>query len=176
MPKKSTIIEKAISIFLILIGIYSLYTIGKLSMISIQDSGWGAIVKIIKEVTFYYSCFLIGVLSIISGSLLFKNVKAGWVLSIVVMLCYCLSAIFITFKHNFYSENDVLSRSMAGQSLKEDVIEHYLYGGLLIIFNLVILLTLVSKKFRLKYKPTTINWLTIILLTLILSLDLIFFR
>lgn len=113
-----------------------------------------SILKLIKNAHFI---FLSGVMGFMSGVLLLKGKKCGWILNVSSWLVYSLGAFLITWR--LERTNDSFTN------------QNYILIGILIFIFLIMAIVMILKPFRLKYKPSSKSWATIGVITLVFLLD-----
>ena len=161
MNKNWTLFEKIISGFQIIFGIatisFLLWSLNSriTTIFELSDYTWNDISyrKLIKNHYFFTS---LGTLSVVSGILLLKSKKVGWILSVSNWLLYGLG-ILINSINRYYSNESIIESN-----------SDYIIIGIAIISFLILALCLTLKPFRTKYKPNLKSWFKIGIITLIL--------
>ena len=117
--------------------------------------------SIYKLMITYHHQILKGLLGILSGFLLLRNKRIGWIMSIATCLIYGIETIMIIF----------IKKS---EEIKIFESESYLiFAGLIAILFLSLTITLTNKQFRIKYSPNRKSWIAVGIITLIFMTDLL---
>ena len=162
MRKNWKIFEKLLAIVEILVGLSLIILLIYSWSSSFQymvDSGqiaWSEI-SILKLIRNAHFIFLSGAMGLVSGILLLKGKKLGWILSVSSWIVYCFGTLMILWK--LEKVDDPIN------------IQNYIIVGLLILFFLIMAMVLSLKPFRLKYKPDSKSWITIAVIILVFLLD-----
>lgn len=120
--------------------------------------------KTILEVSFKknYILFIVSLMSISSGFLLYNNSLKGWVTSIIT---WTMCVILLLFSYYRLSVNEYYHLDLVSQ----------ITICFAIILFITILVFLNNSEFKQKYKPTNKSWLIIFLSTLIITLAKFFY-
>lgn len=103
---------------------------------------------------------VVSLIGMFGGSLLLFNDKNGWILSVIATAMFAV-LLLISSKANSINAKLPYAANFKG------------YGLLSILF-LIILVLLVLKPFRVKYKPTAKNWMWIIIIIAVMMIDKFF--
>ena len=123
------------------------------------DSGqitWSEI-SILKLIRNAHFIFLSGAMGLVSGILLLKNKKMGWILSFSSWIIYCFGTLIIFWK--------------TGKVDGPISTQNYMLIGILILIFIIMAIVLTLKPFMLKYKPDSKSWITIAVITLVFLID-----
>ena len=158
MNKTWFVIEKIIGVLLGVWGIIALYGIST-TVADMVNSGFAAVkhITIVQLILQNHLKFLIAIGSLFGGALLLFNDKQGWMLSVIA------TALFIVLLTQSSQANATDSSQPYYAFFKS-------YSLMALLF-IIILILLIQKPFRKKYKVTTKNWLWIVGITAVLVID-----
>lgn len=161
MTKSWTIFEKITGILQIIFGLVLIYILIWAINIKLNQvfKITGSDISFFKIFYTHHYNFILSLLGIVSGVLLIRNNKIGWILSISTWFSYSIGTIFTTWK------------IALGNSNFEIYSGHYIIYGLMIIIFLIMGILLISKEFRKKYSPNRKSWVLLILITAFFILD-----
>lgn len=166
MKQNWPLIEKVISCLQIILGLLILF--GVLTTIkSYYDVFWINPLfehKTILELSFKknYILFIVSLISITSGFLLYNNSSKGWITSIITWTMYVILLLF-----SYY-------RLSVNESYHLDLVSQIAICFAVIIFT-TILVFLNNSEFKQKYKPTKNNWLIITSVIVMITLAKFFY-
>ena len=153
--KSLAIIEILVGLGLIILLIYSWYSVFSY-MVENGQTTWSKI-SILKLIRNAHFIFLSGAMGLVSGILLLKEKKLGWILSTSSWIVYCLVTSLIFWK---LEKADGPFNTL-----------NYVLSGLLILIFLIMAGVLTLKPFRLKYKPDSKSWIIIAVITVVFLID-----
>jgi hypothetical protein len=164
MTKRFTILEKIIASIFILSGVLMFYTSWDYFVYLLN---WTKEYMPLKkyEISYYkvfknyHLSFLLPLASIFAGILLLLSKKAGWVISVIVLLINCDTGIYLLYKMGCLKAPDTTSLVIVITML---------------VIIVLLLIVLMLKPFRLKYKPTKQIFLIVAITTGIIILDRLF--
>jgi len=164
MSKGWTIFEKITGVLQIIFGLVLIYILIwglniKLNQFYKITEITGSDISIFKIFYTNHYNLILSLLGIVSGVLLIRNNKIGWILSITTWFSYCIGTILTTRKIALKNSNFEI---FSGQ--------YNIYGLMIIIF-LIMGILLISKEFRKKYSPNYKSWALLILSTAFFILD-----
>lgn len=166
MKRNWQLLERVISCVQIILGLLILFVVAT-TIKSYYDVFWINPLfdhKTILEISFKknYILFIISLISIISGFLLYNNSLKGWVTSIITWTMYVILFLF-----SYY-------RLSVNESYHLDLVSQIAICFAVIVFT-TILVFLNNSEFKHKYKPTKKNWLIITSAIVILTLAKFFY-
>ncbi|MBS1667677.1 MAG: hypothetical protein JST58_09900 [Bacteroidetes bacterium] len=161
MTHRFTIIERIISITLLLIGAIELYIlvtdISTFIEIGIRYKKFQTeTIPVFSIIKHYHLTALLSVSTIIAGLILLISKKSGWTITVIVLLTNCFF-VFIPYggRHTGFDSNN----------------EEYFVKALWSLFFLSLLFIMLLKPIRQKYSPTYKKYLTAIAITALLLID-----
>lgn len=152
--------EMIIGLFLIICGVIIIginawvinITLSNFKEIPVFDN-----ISIPKYVFSYYHQFLKGLLSILSGILLLRKKRIGWVLSITTCVIIAVDTLILLLNEN-HNEIDNSNDSI-------------FYGSMIILLFMGLAAFLINNQFRKKYLPKKQSWITIGIIITIFIID-----
>ena len=120
--------------------------------------------KTILEVSFKknYILFIVSLMSISSGFLLYNNSLKGWITSIIT---WTMCVILLLFSYYRLSVNEYYHLDLVSQIT--------IFFAIIVFTTILVFLN--NSEFKQKYKPTNKSWLIIFLSTLIITLAKFFY-
>jgi hypothetical protein len=158
------LIEKSLSILSIVFGIFVILLVfytWEVILSRYFDTGlitWDnlSFFKVFKNTHFF---MFLGILGLISGILLLKNKRSGWISNLASWISYAVGIIIVYWKGN-----------QSGKLLVESQTHFAIILSIVFVF-LIFASLLLSKSIRLKYKPTSNSWIAVGLIILTFVMD-----